>query len=595
MIKTVTWHVSAFLATCDETGLAAVEAVRELRARVLYDGGRRPAFRDSCGAHIDPQELDFGAWHFIGRRTPNGPPLGYVRLVTPQAARLFQSRAFLGEERYRQLLAAEGLTEPEVFEHSRLVVEHHARKLGLGVHLNAMAIAAAHVLGATAMIGTSGTADGQDLFHQRFGFRPVEGTRRYVDHYTEDVVILLHRSAAGSGEHTELVARLREEFPVIAAAGLIPAQPRRPAVRARPAGLADADPTRHAVWRPEFPAPDDLPALLASGRVTEVCDTLDAQLDELIQSREPGRRFDAAELAAARDKQLEGTAPWEYGSWVFYPWSGRLVHLLPREEFRLVRTDRNRGKIERPEQRSLLDRRIGVVGLSVGNSSALTCALEGVGGTFRLADFDALGLSNLNRLRAGVHELGVNKTVVAAREMFEIDPYLRVEIYPGGLTEACLTEFCAGLDVLIEECDSPYIKVAVREKAREMGIPVIMDANDRGLLDVERFDLEPGRPVLHGLLGAATSAELAELSFEQRVRVILAMVDADRVSPQLAAAIPQIGRTLSSWPQLASGVALGGALTAEAARRILLGEPCASGRFYADLEQLLAAERSTVG
>jgi hypothetical protein len=72
------------------------------------------------------------------------------------------------------------------------------------------------------------------------------------------------------------------------------------------------------------------------------------------------------------------------------------------------------------------------------------------------------------------------------------------------------------------------------------------------------------------------------------------MVDASRISPELAGAIPQIGRTLSSWPQLASGVALGGALTAEASRRILLGQPFGSGRFYTDFEVLLAPERSTV-
>jgi hypothetical protein len=138
------------------------------------------------------------------------------------------------------------------------------------------------------------------------------------------------------------------------------------------------------------------------------------------------------------------------------------------------------------------------------------------------------------------------------------------------------------------------VKIAARERARELGIPVVMDANDRGLLDVERFDHEPDRPLLHGLLGDIHSKELQKLTFEEKVALILAMVDADRISPELAAAIPQIGRTLSSWPQLASGVALGGALTAEASRRILLGQPCDSGRYYTDFEVLLALERSTV-
>ncbi|MCB5170264.1 hypothetical protein LG634_36380 [Streptomyces bambusae] len=138
------------------------------------------------------------------------------------------------------------------------------------------------------------------------------------------------------------------------------------------------------------------------------------------------------------------------------------------------------------------------------------------------------------------------------------------------------------------------MKLAAREQARALGIPVVMDANDRGLLDVERFDLEPDRPLLHGLLGATTSADLIGLGFEESVDVILTMVDRTRISPELAAAVSRIGTTLSSWPQLASGVALGGALTAEAARRILLGLPRPSGRFYTDLEALTSADRSTL-
>ena len=218
-------------------------------------------------------------------------------------------------------------------------------------------------------------------------------------------------------------------------------------------------------------------------------------------------------------------------------------------------------------------------------------------GAFKLADCDSLGLSNLNRLRAGVHHLNLNKTVVAARQMFEIDPYLDIEIFPEGLTEQNLKDFFVGgdgpIDLLVEECDTPWVKLAARERARELGVPVVMDANDRGLLDVERFDAEPDRPLLHGRLGDTGSADLADLTAQEKIDLILAMVDAERISPELAAAIPEIGRTLSSWPQLASGVALGGALVVEAARRILLGRPCESGRFYVDLDALVSPEHDT--
>jgi tRNA A37 threonylcarbamoyladenosine dehydratase len=51
-----------------------------------------------------------------------------------------------------------------------------------------------------------------------------------------------------------------------------------------------------------------------------------------------------------------------------------------------------------------------------------------------LADFDTLELTNLNRVPASVMDLGVNKAVVAARRIAEIDPYLRVIVQPDGIT-----------------------------------------------------------------------------------------------------------------------------------------------------------------
>jgi ThiF family len=605
-VGTRQWHITAFLAPQEGTGdRTLLEEIRELRARILFDHGRRPVFVGPDGTHVDDQALDFGAWHFIACSEPGGPPLGYVRLSTPATGDLFQSRVFLGVERYEELLRAQDVPVAAVFEHSRLVVEHRARKLGLGIHLNGLAIAAAHHLGATAMIGTSGTKDGQDCFHQRFGFQAMPGTRRYVEQYTEDVVIMFHRVADDAGQYTELVDQLCEQFPIIAAAGPSPlatSSARPSSGRPAPAGLTNAECTDRDVWQPVLFEPrrasdrDALTALLASGDVREVHDTIDEQLTELVSSRDPSCA-DPNEIQRTKHEQLSGLAVWEYGTWVWYPWSQRLVHVLPREEFRLVRTDRNRGKIERPQQRRLLGNRIGIIGLSVGNSAAVTFALEGVGGAFKLADFDDFSLSNLNRLRAGVHHLGVNKAVICARQMFEIDPYLGIEIYRDGLTEANIAEFFTGgngpIDLLVEECDTPWVKIAAREHARELGIPVVMDCNDRGMLDIERFDHEPDRPLLHGLLGDVKSVDMLNLSYQDKVDLILAMVDADRISPELAASFSEIGRTLSSWPQLASGVALGGALTGEAARRILLGTPCGSGRFYTDLERQLSPEHDT--
>src|SRR5690606_25672346 len=120
---------------------------------------------------------------------------------------------------------------------------------------------------------------------------------------------------------------------------------------------------------------------------------------------------------------LAGADPYEYGVWVYYPWSHRLVHLLDEKEFVEVRTNRNQYKITPEEQALLATKKIGVIGLSVGQSIALSLAMERLFGELRLADFDVLELSNMNRIRAGAQDLGLSKVVVAAREIAEIDPY----------------------------------------------------------------------------------------------------------------------------------------------------------------------------
>ncbi|MFE4872035.1 ThiF family adenylyltransferase [Streptomyces sp. NPDC056682] len=326
-----------------------------------------------------------------------------------------------------------------------------------------------------------------------------------------------------------------------------------------------------------------LAGLRDSSGVREVHDRIEDQVEELLRCLAPQDPFGSRSRSCAV-AEVMGGQPDAYGRWVWYPWSSRLVHVLPKDEFRLVRTDRNRDKITREQQQVLLRRRVGIIGLSVGSSAALACAMEGVGGAFRLADFDRLGLSNLNRLRAGVHELGVEKSVLCARRMYELDPYLDIEVFRGGVTADTIGDFFGdgaggdGLDLLVEECDTAWVKVAAREHARRRQVPVLMDTNDRGLLDIERFDLEPDRPLFHGRTSPLSADDVRNLDREATIRFLLTIVDEQRLSPAMTDALTRVGHSLSSWPQLASGVMLGAALITDTARRILLGEPLALHR-----------------
>jgi nitroreductase len=319
-----------------------------------------------------------------------------------------------------------------------------------------------------------------------------------------------------------------------------------------------------------------------------VVSTIEAQLAELAECRDPTVKDDEPERARRVAALLGGREPDQYGCWVLFPWSRRLVQVLPEAEFHEVRASRNRYKITVEEQRRLRSFAVGIVGLSVGQAIATTMALEGCAGRYRLADFDTLALSNLNRLSCGVADLGQNKAVVAARRLFEVDPYLEVSVWEQGVDEDSVDRFLAEegrVDLLVEECDDLFMKVFVRERARALGVPVLMETNDRGMLDIERFDLEPGRELLHGLIGDVRARDLKGLPTKEKVPFILKILG--DMSPRLAASLVEIDQTISSWPQLGSGAMLGGAVASDAARRVLLGELRSSGRFLVDIHQLV--------
>ena len=274
--------------------------------------------------------------------------------------------------------------------------------------------------------------------------------------------------------------------------------------------------------------------------------------------------------------------------WVYYPWRRAVVRLLAPRAFTTLRLDRNRNKMTRSEQARQRSLRVGVVGLSAGHSIAHVLAMEGLAGEIRVADFDTLDLSNLNRVPASVLDLGVNKAVVAARRIAEIDPYLRVVVVPEGIRPDNLGVFLEGLDLVIEECDSLDVKFLVREAARERRIPVLMETSDRGVLDVERYDLEPNRPIFHGLLGEMDSSTLAGLTLAEKGPYVVRLIGPRDASSRGAASLLEVGQTITAWPQLGSEVTLGAATAAAAVRRIGQAGDLPSGRVRFDVEEILA-------
>ncbi len=98
----------------------------------------------------------------------------------------------------------------------------------------------------------------------------------------------------------------------------------------------------------------------------------------------------------------------------------------------------------------------------------------------------------------GVFDIGLQQGDDCGAQDRGAGSYLAVDLVTSGSRRNPSTS-SRRRDVDYRECDSLDIKSTVSRVRR--GVPVLMATSDRGLVDVERYDAEPGRPIFHGLLG----------------------------------------------------------------------------------------------
>jgi sulfur carrier protein ThiS adenylyltransferase len=103
---------------------------------------------------------------------------------------------------------------------------------------------------------------------------------------------------------------------------------------------------------------------------------------------------------------------------------------------------------------------VGIMGLG-GLGSVVAVALARVGvGSLLLADYDVVEPSNLNRQQYFVDQVGMKKTKAMQVNLARINPYIKVEIFDGELTEDNIPLIFKDVDVLSECFDGAAIKAS---------------------------------------------------------------------------------------------------------------------------------------
>ncbi len=133
--------------------------------------------------------------------------------------------------------------------------------------------------------------------------------------------------------------------------------------------------------------------------------------------------------------------------------------------------------------------RVAVFGVGgVGGFAVEALARAGIG-AFDLFDHDRVSLSNLNRQIIATHAtVGRQKVEVMKERILSINPEARVEVYPVFFLPENKNGFDFSMyDYIVDAIDTVSGKLAIIEKAKESGVPVISAMGAGNKIDPSRF------------------------------------------------------------------------------------------------------------
>lgn len=341
-----------------------------------------------------------------------------------------------------------------------------------------------------------------------------------------------------------------------------------------------------------FISENDLEALKLSNTSLVEIDAFSSALEELFFIDHPQYKKGQPTVAEALSEYLANSSIKPI--FIHYSWKSMVVKTVPEDLYFKLRTARNRYIISEEEQESYRKMHVAIAGLSVGSAILSSIVINGGCKKMKIADFDTAEITNLNRMRAKITDIGKNKTYIAAHEVWELDPYAELELWDSGISKDTINKFILDpkVDVFVDEMDSLDLKIAARFACKEAGIPVLMatDNGDGILLDVERYDIDPSLPIFHGLLGEVAPSDFENLDYKMWLQLATKIVGPTYLTERMQESLSVIGKEISSVPQLGTTANIAGAAISYSLRRLASGLSLPSGRYVISLEEKIIPE-----
>ncbi len=283
-------------------------------------------------------------------------------------------------------------------------------------------------------------------------------------------------------------------------------------------------------------------------------------------------------------KKIFGKNPADTGFWVYYSWLNEVHWSPPENIYHELLTARNLGLVSKAEQKKFYNFNVGAVGLSIGSSAVATIVRGGGGRRIKVADFDNVEPTNLNRLRSGLPSIGLKKAEAISRIAYETNPFIDIVRYDEGINSGNVNSFFDEhfkLDVVIDACDSFDAKMMLREGAKKRKIPVIMvtDLGDGTLFDIERYDIKRNLKPFHN--------RLANVKGENFMERGLLAIGKENIRPRVWRAIGEIGKTIPTHPQLGNSAYMSGIVISYVVRSLANKQKITDKQVLIDLDDFL--------